>query len=309
MSSRSPASPGPLLPVEWAAIAVIILIWGVNNVAAKLATVAMPPLMVGGLRFAIALIVLVPFLRPPLPPLRQILPILLLLGPVHFGLIYFGFAMIENLSPMVVSLQLWIPMTAFFAWWLLGETMTRTALAGMLVALVGVAWMSLDPHGAGDLPGIAIGVLASALWALGAVMVRRMPDVPPLKLQALTSLVAAPVLLAGSLAFEPRAVERTMSAGPLIWGSLVWAALASTVAATALLFWLMQRREPGRVTPWFLLTPLLSCGVGVGLLGDALTPQLLLGGGATLAGVALVALSERRAKVAAAAAAAAADPG
>lgn len=302
-------SHGPLKPIEWAAIGVIILIWGVNNAAAKVATQAMTPLMVAALRFLVALVVLAPFLRPPLPPLKPILPILLLLGPVHFGLIYLGFAMVKNLSPMVVSLQLWIPMTALFAWWLLRESMTRTALAGMLVALVGVAWMSLDPHGAADLPGIAIGVLASALWALGAVLVRRLPDVPPLKLQALTSLVAAPPLLAASLVFEPQAVARAASAPTMVWISVVWAALASTVGATALLFWLMQRREPGRITPWFLLTPLLSCSLGVGLMGDRITPQLLLGGGATLVGVALVALSERRAKAAATAqAAAAADP-
>jgi O-acetylserine/cysteine efflux transporter len=55
------------------------------------------------------------------------------------------------------------------------------------------------------------------------------------------------------------------------------------------------------VTPWFLLTPLVSCGIGIGLMGDTLTLQLVLGGGATLVGVALVALSERRAALRAAA--------
>jgi O-acetylserine/cysteine efflux transporter len=121
-------------------------------------------------------------------------------------------------------------------------------------------------------------------------------------MQALTSLVGAPVLLAASALFEPDALQRAAGASWMIWGLVGWAALASTVGASALLFWLVQRREPGRVTPWFLLTPLLSCGIGVGLMGDHLTPQLLLGGAATLSGVALVALSERRAAAAAAAA-------
>lgn len=296
-SSRSPFAPS-----EWLAIAAIILIWGVNNAAAKVATGVLPPFFVGGLRFAIALVVLVPFLRPPFPPWRQILPILLLLGPLHFGLIYYGFSIVKNLSPLVVSLQLWIPMTAFFAWRVLGETMSRSGLAGMAVAFVGVAWMSFDPHAAGDLPGILIGVVASAMWALGTVWVRRTTGVSPLKMQALTSAVGAPVLLAASFLVEPDALERAAGASWMIWGLVAWAALASTVGASALLFWLVQRREPGRVTPWFLLTPLLSCGIGIGLMGDQLTPQLMLGGGATLVGVALVALSERRAAAAAAAA-------
>ena len=115
------------------------------------------------------------------------------------------------------------------------------------------------------------------------------------------AVVAAPVLLAASFAFEGDVVAKAMSASWLVWTTIVWAGLASTVGATALLFWLVQRREPGRVTPWFLLTPLVSCGIGIGLMGDTLTLQLVLGGGATLVGVALVALSERRAAARAAA--------
>lgn len=293
--TASPAAKTPFAPIEWAAIAVIVMVWGINNAAAKVATGALPPLLVGGLRFGIALLVLWPFLKPPFPPLRQILPIILLCGPLHFGLIYWGFSMIGNLSPMVVALQLWIPMVAVFAWRLLGETMSRAAIAGMVIAFLGVAWMSLDPKGAADLPGIAIGLLASCLWALGTVFVRKMPGVPPLKMQAMTSLVAAPILLGASFAFEGDVIGAMADANWLVWGTVLFAALASTVGATALLFWLVQRREAGRVTPWFLLTPLVSCGLGIGLMGDHMTLNLALGGGATLVGVALVALSERRA--------------
>ena len=92
-----------------------------------------------------------------------------------------------------------------------------------------------------------------------------------------------------------RAKPGETTATPFIWGLVVYAALASTVGATALLFWLVQRREAGRVTPWFLLTPLVSCTIGVAFMGDRVTPQLVGGGLATMVGVALVALSERRA--------------
>jgi len=174
---------------EWSAIGAILLVWGINNAAAKVATGALPPLLVGGLRFAIALVVLLPFLKPPLPPLRQILPIVLLVGPLHFGLIYWGFSLIDNLSPMVVALQLWIPMTAFFAWRMLGERMSPAALAGMVVALVGVAWMSLDPHGAADLPGIALGV-----WLLGSVALFVPPIVGALRRGSPGLLLLVPLL-------------------------------------------------------------------------------------------------------------------
>ncbi len=290
----TPAPRTPFTALEWAAIAVILVVWGLNNAAAKIATEALSPLFMGGVRFAVALVCLAPFLRPPWPPWRQMLPLVLLAGPLHFGLVYIAFAMVENLSPIVVALQLWIPMTALFSWLVLKETMPRAAIAGMAVAFIGVAWMSLDPHGAADLPGIAVGVAASALWALATVLVRRAPGVKPLKMQALTSLAGAPVLLGASFLFEPQAIHRAAQASLFIWSLVAFAAIASTIGATALLFWLVQRREAGRVTPWFLLTPLLSCAIGVGFMGDQVTVQLVGGGLATMVGVALVALSERR---------------
>jgi O-acetylserine/cysteine efflux transporter len=284
----------PLTALERLAIAAIILVWGLNNAAAKVATAELPPMMVGALRFALALAFLAPFLRPPFPWSRRLLAICLLSGPIHFGIIYVAFGLAKSLSPLVVATQLWIPFTALFAWKMLGETMKPLAVAGLVVAFVGVAWMSLDPHGAADLPAIVLGVVASACWALATVFVRQTPGAKPLQVQALTAVVAAPVLLVMSFGFEADVVERVKTAAPIAWACVAFAGVVSTIGASALLFWLVQRREAGRVTPYFLLTPLVSCTIGVLFMGDALSPQLVIGAAATMAGVALVALTAKK---------------
>jgi O-acetylserine/cysteine efflux transporter len=160
--------------------------------------------------------------------------------------------------------------------------------------------MSLDPHGASDLPAILLIVFASACWAVATVLVRKTPGIKPLKLQGVTALVAAPTLLAMSAVFETDQVEKMQAAPPIAWACVVFAGVVSTIGASALLFWLVQRREAGRVTPYFLLTPLVSCTIGLLFLGDKLSTQLLIGGAATMVGVALVALTEKRAKAEAA---------
>lgn len=288
------SSSTPLTALERLAIAAIILTWGLNNAAAKVATAELPPMMVGALRFALALAFLFPFLKPPFPWSRRMLAICLLSGPIHFGVIYIAFGLAKSLSPLVVATQLWIPFTALFAWKMLGETMKPLAVAGLVVAFVGVAWMSLDPHGAADLPAIGLGVAASACWALATVFVRQTPGAKPLQVQALTAVVAAPVLLAMSFGFEDNVVERVRTAAPIAWACVAFAGVVSTIGASALLFWLVQRREAGRVTPYFLLTPLVSCTIGVLFMGDALSPQLVIGAAATMAGVALVALTAKK---------------
>src|SRR5690242_5606774 len=97
-------------PLDLLQIVAVATIWGVNNVAAKVALMSFPPLLAVAMRFALVLIALAPWIR--LPP-RQNLPLLLVMllcvGPLHFGIQYFGLHLAHDLAPMVVAMQLWAP--------------------------------------------------------------------------------------------------------------------------------------------------------------------------------------------------------
>ena len=282
-----------LTGLEIAAILAVLLIWGVNNAAAKVATESVSPLLVGAVRFLFAALCLAWFVRPPFPDLKSLAVIVILGGPLHYGLIYLAFWMAQDVSPVSVATQMWIPLTALFAFLLLGEKISRLALAGLVVSFLGVAWMTLDPHAFEDWKAICVGVVASACWALVTVIARRTTSIPPLKMQGLLALVALPTLAFGSAMFERDQVAQLAAAPPLVWLCLAWAGVASSVFATSLMFWLVQRREAGRVTPYLLATPVVSILIGWGFMGDVLTPQILAGAALTMGGVAIVALAER----------------
>jgi O-acetylserine/cysteine efflux transporter len=294
--SESQRRAGPLTPFEFTLIALIAVVWGVNNAAAKVATAEMPPLLAAALRFVIAAVVLLPFVRPPFPQPRNLMIIALLAGPGHFGLLYLGFAMAHDLSPLSVSLQMWIPLTALLSWLFLKEPLSKPAIGGLVLAFVGVAIMTLDAHALRDGPAIGIGVMASSVWALATVTARRSPHVPPLKMQGMASVSAAIALGAASAVFERDRWGEALHADTLAWAGIVFGALASTVGASALLFWMVQRREAGRITPYMLTSPLVSTFIGVGFMGDVLTPQIVIGALLGMGGVAVVALVERRLK-------------
>jgi len=283
----------PLSLVEILAICAVVVIWGVNNAAAKLATETLPPLLTGALRFAIAAACLIPFVRPPFPNWKSLLIIVGVGGPLHYGLIYLAFWLAHDVSPVSVAAQLWVPFTALFAFLLLGERLSRLALAGMGVAFVGVAWMTLDPHAIEDWKGILVGIGAASAWALTTVVARRTTSIPPLKMQGLLALVALPTLAFASALFESGQWEAVQQANTMVWISVLWAGLVSSVLATTLVFWLVQKREAGRVTPYLLATPVVSILIGWGFMGDTLTAQILAGSALTMGGVALVALAER----------------
>src|SRR5690606_5194106 len=264
-------------PAEIAAIVAICVIWGVNNAAAKAATEWLPPMLTGALRFMLAAACLAWFVRPPFPNWKSLLIIVSVGGPIHYGLIYLAFWLAQDVSPVAVATQLWVPFTALFAFLLLRERISRYALIGMGVAFAGIAWMTLDAHAIADWKAILVGAAGSAAWAVTTVIARRTTSIPPLKMQGLLALTALPILAFASALFERGQIEALRAAAPLVWASVIWAGLVSSVLATTLVFWLVQKREAGRVTPYLLATPVVSILIGWGLMGDVLTPQILTG--------------------------------
>ena len=283
----------PLSLLEIGAILVIIVTWGVNNAAGKLATETMPPLMVGALRFAIATVCLAGFVRPPFPDWKSLLLIVVIGGAVQYGLLYTAYWLAQDVSPVTVANQLWIPMTSLFAFLLLKEKLSRAAMVGMGIAFAGVGWMMLDSHALQDWRAILVGIAAGAAWALTTVVARRTTSIPPLKMQGLLAAGTLPIMAFGSAVFEHGQVEAIRHATPLVWVSLFWAGIVSSVFATTLLFWLVQKREAGRVTPYLLATPVVTILIGWLFMGDVLTPQILTGAALAMGGVAVVALAER----------------
>lgn len=292
--SSSRTSPESFAPQDLAALALVAVVWGVNNLFAKLAVDAMPPLLTAGLRFAIALVALVPYLRVPSAGMGMLALVAVMTGFVHQGIQYAGLAMAHDLAPMVIAMQLWIPASVGFAALLLGERAGPWRLAGIGAAFLGIAAMAADPSVLSQIGALALVALAAGIYGAAAVLVRRAPPVHPLTYQAWIAAFAAPGLFAASGVFETGQWEAMRNAPWTIWGAIAFAALASSVAANALMFRLVQRYEVSRTTPFLFISPVLGVGLGVVVLHDPVTPQFLLGAALTLAGVALVALAERR---------------
>ena len=95
-------------------------------------------MMVAGLRFAIILAVLGVRLWPlPKVQWRPFVLLLVLVGPLHFGLQYLGLGLADDLAPMVVAMQLWAPASVLCAIVVLGERVSPLRLAGVGIAFAG----------------------------------------------------------------------------------------------------------------------------------------------------------------------------
>jgi O-acetylserine/cysteine efflux transporter len=289
-------APRAFAPLDIVQLLAVPLIWGANNVAAMVAVRELPPLLVAGLRFAIAFACLFWLLKaPPRGRLWLFAAMLACIGPLHFGLLYVGLGLARDLAPMVAALQLWAPASVAFAALLLGERAGPLRWCGVAIAFAGAAGMTFDPVVFGQWGAFALIGTASVFYGLGTVLVRRLSGaIGAWAMQAWVALACAPTLIVTSLAFEDGHASKIGQASLWAWGCVVFGALVSSILAQSLLFKLLEKHEVSRTTPFMLLAPVITFALAALVLDDQITPQILLGAGVTIAGVALVALAEPR---------------
>src|SRR5690606_19603819 len=116
-----------------------------------------------------------PWLRlPPADKWPLFALMLLVVGPLHFGVQYIGLKLADDLSPMVVAMQLWAPASVVFAALLLKEAVGPLRWAGVAIAFLGAASMNFDPAVLAQAPALLLVAAASACYGLGTVLVRRL---------------------------------------------------------------------------------------------------------------------------------------
>lgn len=291
-------------PLDYLRLVSIPLIWGINNVAAKLAINELPALWVVALRFTIVIGCLFWTLkRPPPERIWMFLGMLACVGPVHFGVQFVGLGLARDLAPMIVAMQLWAPASVVFASAMLGERVGVLRWLGVGVAFLGVAEMTFDPAVLAQWVALLMVGGASCAYGLGTVLVRRLGShMDAWSMQAWIALTSAPSLALASLVFEHGHIDAMRNASLLAGGCIVFAAIMSSLVANAFMFRLVQTYEVSRITPYMLLTPVVSFTLAAIVLGDVITPRILIGAGMAMAGVALVGLAERRAAASRAAA-------
>jgi O-acetylserine/cysteine efflux transporter len=291
------ASSRALAPLDLLQLLSIALIWGVNNILAKIAVDALPAMMTVALRFVFVLAALIWFIR--MPPRQLWTPfalMLLFVGPLHFGIQYAGLKLATDIAPMVVAMQLWAPASVVFAALLLKENVTPLRWAGVIVAFLGTASMTFDPAVFAQSGALLLVALASISYGLGAVLVRRIAGMDVWATQAWIALAIVPAMVLASAAFETDHMSAAVNAHWSVWAALIFGGLISSIVANAFLFKLVQKYEVSRTTPYLLMTPVISFTLAALVLHNQITPQILFGAALTIGGVLLVAIAERRFK-------------
>ncbi len=286
VSARAASGRG-LSALDWAAAMTIVLIWALNFIVGKIGVEQLPPLLLMSLRFALVAALLAAYLKPLGDRWREIVALSVLLGGLHFGLMFAGLRGIDA-GPAAIAIQLTVPFSALLALLFYRERLGVWQLAGMLVAFVGVYLLAGDPARVPSLPPFLMVVGAAFAWALANVLIKRLGRINPFTLNAWVALLAFPQLLLASLLLEEGQAAALRSADWRAWGAVVYMAIGASIIAYGLWYHLIGKHAMNSVVPLTLLSPVLAVGLAVPLLGETLTGNVLIGGSVTLAGVAMI---------------------
>jgi drug/metabolite transporter (DMT)-like permease len=270
------------------AFGAVIILGGLNGIAAKQILRELEPFWSGVIRFAFAGLIMLAIAvatRRALPRGRSPL------GAMAYGT--FGFAFTFGLffaglrdtpiSTAAVFLALTPLMTFGLAIAHAQERFRLQGLAGALVAAVGVAMIFADQLAANIPLGSLVLLLLGALClAETGVIVKLIPRSDPVGTNAVGMLTGCGTLLLLSLfTAEPRGLPTE----PITWAALVYLVTLGSVVLFGLFVYTLERWTASAVSYSDLLIPLVTIVIATLLTGERFTPWFLLGGGVVLAGV------------------------
>jgi len=146
-----------------------------------------------------------------------------------------------------------------------------------------------EPRFVGNLWPLLSVVGAALVWATANVQVKALGDeFDAVKLNGYIAILAAPQLIVVSYLIEGNQWPKVMDVGWMGWSALLFQAVVVAIFSYWIWYNMMRRYPVNQVMPFTLLLPMIGVLSGHFFLDEAITWQMLLGGLATLAGVAIV---------------------
>ncbi len=259
-------------PLDLFLALLVMAVWGTNFVIIHEAITVLPPLLFAALRFTIAFLPAVFFVKRPQVPFWNMAAYGLLIGVGQFGVLFI--AMDGRITPGLASLvvQMQVFFTIGLSVWLTGERVKPMQIAALLLAAGGILVIALHIAGATTILGLLMTLFAGACWAAGNMVSRRNGRIDMLGFIVWTSLFPIPVLFALAFLFEgPGAIVNGLRAAHLgTWAAVVWQAAGNTLFGYGVWSWLLARHPAATIAPFALLVPVFGIGASVLLLGEAL---------------------------------------
>ncbi|MFH0936961.1 MAG: EamA family transporter [Candidatus Daviesbacteria bacterium] len=289
-----------VLAKSWPYLAVLVahIIWGSNFVVAKLTLQEIPPMSLAFLRFALAILLLSPFLilekkiKIDKNDLPKLLAIGVLMAVLNIAFFYFGLERTTVTSASILTLI--IPLISVLGgWWFLKEKIYVVNLAGIIIGFIGALLVFGIPliilgikTSSEAIFGNILIILASISWVAGAILSKNMAK------KYSTLIITAVVFSVGAIAFllpalsefvqNPKWISQVTYIGVL---GVLFITIASSISAYFLFEWGLAKIGVIKADLFQYIEPIIAIAMGVLILSESIDFGFVIGGALIALGV------------------------
>jgi drug/metabolite transporter (DMT)-like permease len=299
-----------LRPPRWktlVAFAIIYFVWGSTFLAIRIGVREVPPLLLAGIRFFAAGIVLYAWVRATgtaSPSRREWLSVTLLavlIFLVDYGLVFWAEQRVP--SGITAVMLATIPVFTALAEILILRTQRLTLRLGcaLLVGLAGVAVLVSRSVSLGDAPidrsGAIALVVGAVSWSLASVLNRKL-TLPQSKIMnsGAQMLVGGILLLLAAAIFGEFTSFHWQAVSSGAWLALAYLIVAGSIIAFTAYVWLIHHESPTKVGTYAYVNPVIAVLLGYFLGGEALGARTILGTVLVLVSVVVITTTPKKAK-------------
>jgi drug/metabolite transporter (DMT)-like permease len=279
----------------WLALVTVYLVWGSTFIALAIVVRDLPPFLAMSIRHLVAGAALLVFALPrgdragdPVGG-RQIGAAFVFGGLLfvtgHGLLAWAQQTVAAGMAALLVgTIPIWMALLDRIAF---GKRLPAVAYLGFAIGFVGLALL-FDPFGEGSVDrfGALVIVFSALCWAIGSMYSRGAPlPTRPLVSAGLASLCGG-ILLAGYSAISGELGEATWTTDAVL--GLAYLIVAGSLVGFTTYVWLLRAAPLSLVSTYAYVNPIVAVALGWLILGEDVTLQMLVAGGAVLVSVAMI---------------------
>lgn len=285
---------------EFAVLCLVCLIWGLHFIVMKVTIGGTAePLFYAAIRMSLVALIMLPWLKWHRGLMLPILGAGLGYGALNYAFMFPAMGL-TTASAAAITIELYVPFSIILSVLVFKDKIGIYKILGILLAFIGVIIIAgakpSETAGPYFLLGILLMVGAAMSEAVGAVLVKFVKSVGPLHLLAWFAVIGSLVLWPLSFLIEDNQLDAFSPENRVAFiMALAYSALLVSVVAHGSYYWLLQRLPIYIVSSAGLMTTVIAVIGSAVLLGEPLTPRLLIGGIITLGGIGLILTRNNRA--------------
>jgi len=271
---------------------IVPIAWGINVVAMKVSVTEFPALFSNLIRFGLAAIILIPFLKK--ITFNKYLFYTVFYYSTGISLATLSVRGDASAALTILLFQLNVPITALLSSLIFKDKLDARKLLGIFISFVGIGVIFFKPHMKYDYESIFLVLLSACFWAMFNINLKQINDPNKMSLLGWVLLISVPYLFVTCIYFDHFDYDIAIHASLFAWGGIILSAIFSTIVGFGLWSYLVQRYPLSIIAPFNLLAPISGALFSFVVFGEKLNFAFAVGTIITLIGVITVVIGRKK---------------